>query len=89
MSEENKETTFENKCSILAELWMDYRDQEDLKDFVDYNDLGLPLAFLLTEAIVPVSPKGKAMLNETFDLLLAVLEVEDAGFDTLEELMIG
>jgi len=89
MSEENKETTFESRCNILAELWMDYRDQEDLKDFIDYNDLGLPLAFLLAENIVPVTPKGKAMLNETFDLLLAVLEVEDAGFDTLEELMIG
>jgi hypothetical protein len=35
--------TFDNKISILAELWMNYRDDEELQDFIEYNDLGLPL----------------------------------------------
>ncbi len=38
-------TTFENKCAILADLWLNYKDNEELEDFVEYNDLGLPLAY--------------------------------------------
>lgn len=43
MSEENKGTSFENRCNILSELWIEYRHEEDFKDFVSYNDLGLQI----------------------------------------------
>lgn len=89
MSEENKETPFEVRCNILSELWIEYRDQEDFKDFIDYNDLGLPLAFLLDEGIVKNTDKSKLMVNETFDLFLATLGQEDQGFDSLDDLLVG
>lgn len=89
MSEDNETTTFENKCLILAELWIDYRDEPDFKDFVSYNDLGLPLGFLIGEGLVTPSNKAKEMLDETFDMLLVSLGVEDAGFTNLDELMLG
>jgi hypothetical protein len=89
MSDKEETTTFENKCNILADLWMDYRHESDFKDFIDYNDIGLPLAFLLSENIVTPNQKAKDMLEETFVLLLATLEVEDTGFDTLDDLMVG
>ncbi len=44
--------TFDNKVSILAELWMNYRDDEQLKDFIEYNDLGLPMAYFLMNELV-------------------------------------
>ena len=90
MSEEIEVTTFDNKCIILAELWIDYRDSSDLADYVDYNDMGLPLAFLLSEKLVKVeSPYATKMILESFDQLLTTLGVDDTGFYTLEELMIG
>lgn len=89
MSEENQETTFDNKCSILSELWVDYRDEPDLQDFISYNDLGLPLGFLVSESLVTPSQRAKDMIEETFVLLLASLEVEDAGFESFDELMLG
>ena len=89
MSEENKETPFEVRCTILSELWIEYRDQEDFKDFIDYNDLGLPLAFLLDEGIVKNTDKSMLMVNETFDLFLATLGQEDQGFDSLDDLLVG
>lgn len=89
MSEENKETPFEVRCNILSELWIEYRDQEDFKDFIDYNDLGLPLAFLLDEGIVKHTDKSMLMVNETFDLFLATLGQEDQGFDSLDDLLVG
>ena len=87
MSEENKETSFEVKCQILSELWVDYRQEEDFKDFIEYNDLGLPLGFLLSEGIVTAKDKALFMVNETFELFLATLGVEDEGFESLDDLL--
>ena len=89
MSEDSKETTFDNKCNILSELWVDYRDEPDLQDFISYNDLGLPLGFLVSESLVTPSQRAKDMIDETFVLLLASLEVDDIGFESFEELMLG
>ena len=81
-------TPFSNQIEILAELWIEYRDDEEFKDFIEYNDVGLPLAYGLANRLVE-SPteSGKAMLQETWDLLLAGLGVQDTGYLDLEELM--
>jgi hypothetical protein len=89
MSEDNKETPFDIKCDILSELWMDYRLDEQFKDFVDYNDLGLPLAFAVSEKIVSPNEAAIGMINETFVILLATLEIEDQGFESLDDLLVG
>lgn len=86
---ENQGTTFENKCAILSDLWMGYRVDKKFEDFVEYNDIGLPLAFLVDEELVKPAPQAKAMIDETFDLLIAALGVEDTGFDSLDEMMVG
>lgn len=80
-------TTFSDKCHILADLWLNYRDDEDFQDFVEYNDLGLPLAYALSNNIVEVSSMAEQFVIETFDLLLAGLEIEDTGFISLDEVM--
>lgn len=83
----SNETTYANKCSILADLWINYRDDEDFIDFVEYNDLGLPLAFAIAQGIVSDTPLSNAMITETWDLFLAGLEITDSGFDSLEEML--
>jgi hypothetical protein len=45
-------TPFETRCKILAELWIDYRKDEEFADFIAYCDLGLPLAYSVSEGIV-------------------------------------
>jgi hypothetical protein len=80
-------TDFSNKISILAELWMNYRDDDHLDDFMEYNDLGLPMAYLLMNEIVLPSDQSEMYINETFDLLLAALTVKDTGFESLDELL--
>jgi hypothetical protein len=86
---DNKETSFDNKCEILSDLWMDHRHQEDFEDFISYNDLGLPLSFLVHEELVTPSELAKNMINETFDLFLAALEVDDTGFDGLDDMLMS
>jgi hypothetical protein len=82
-------TTQENKQNILADLWMNYRDDENFDDFISYNDLGLPLAYILSANIVKSTEMADKFVNETFDLLLASLEVEDTGFDNLDDIFIA
>ena len=79
--------TFENKITFLAELWMNYRDDEDLQDFLDYNDLGLPLAYLLMNEIVLPTSQSEIYINETYDLLIASLTVEDREWQSLDGLL--
>ena len=81
------ETTIENKAGILSELWMNYRDDVEFADFIDYNDLGLPLAYAIANGIVDLSPKASDFIQETFDLLLASLGIEDTGFETIDDVM--
>ena len=76
-----------NKCRILAELWMDYRDEEEFQDFIQYNDLGLPLAYAMAEGIVEKTDLASNFINEAYDILLSALGVEDTGFDTLNDLL--
>lgn len=82
-------TTFSNKAIILADLWLNYRDDENFKDFVEYNDLGLPLSYLLANGVVESNPLADKFVDETFDLLLSGLGVDDTGFESLDELLDG
>lgn len=81
-------TSYENKCAILSEIWLSYRDDEEFEDFISYNDLGLPLAYLLDNNIVKNTPEAALFIEEAFSLLLAGLEIpEDTGFESLEDLL--
>jgi hypothetical protein len=88
--ESNQETPFETRCNILGDLWTNYKHEEDLEDFVDYNDIGLPLAFTVAEDMSKPTSKGIAFINETWNILLKTLDIEeDTGFESLDDLLIG
>jgi hypothetical protein len=80
-------TPFSKKCEILGELWLKYRSEEELEDFLEYNDLGLPIAYAIANDIVKSTDLAKSFIEETFDLLLTSLEIEDTGWDNLDELL--
>jgi hypothetical protein len=80
------ETTFDNKASILADLWLNYRQDAEFADFIEYNDIGLPLAYAIANDIVQTTPIATKFIEETFDLLVTALEIEDSDFETLDEM---
>lgn len=81
-------TPLSSRAEILADLWMNYRDDEEFLDFVEYNDLGLPLAYAFANSIVESTEHAEALIDETFGLLLAALGVdEDTGFESLDDLL--
>jgi hypothetical protein len=85
---ESQSTTIENKVTILSELWLNYRADEDFADYIEYNDLGLPLAYLVDNGVVKMENEMSTnLINETWDLLLAGLGIEDTGFETLDNML--
>jgi hypothetical protein len=66
---------------------MEYRDDTEFQDFIEYNDLGLPLAYAIAEGIVESTDIASNFINEAFDILLSALGVEDTGYKSLEDLL--
>lgn len=80
-------TPFSSQAEILADLWLNYKQDEDFTDFVEYNDLGLPLAYCISNDIVKSTDLAEKFIGETFDLLLVALGVDDTGFETLDDIL--
>ena len=78
---------FSNKTTILAELWMNYRDDEQLKDFIEYNDLGLPMAYFIMNELVLPTKQSQVYIDETYELLIKSLGAADVEYESLDELL--
>lgn len=73
---------FADKCGLLGELWINYKDDNEFGDFVQYNDLGLPLAYMVAEGLVKEpTPLGIQYIDETFTLFLAGLEIKETDVE--------
>jgi len=81
-------TDFSKQVEILGQLHIQYRDDNvELKDFMEFNDIGLPLAYLASEGLCDISDDGRKYVAETFDLLCAALELDlDREYNSLEEM---
>jgi hypothetical protein len=84
---QDTKTPYNKRCEIISDLWIKYGDEEVLSDFMSYNDLGLALAFAIHEDIVKTTTLAEAYVNETFDLLLEAMKLEDKGFEDLDQIL--
>jgi len=82
-----KPTPFETRALILGQLWLNYKSDDELSDFFEYNDLGLPLAFAFAEGIINSTPTLEQYINESWNLLLEGLGLEDTGFEDIVQLL--
>lgn len=80
-------TDFSNICRILADLYSNYKEDVGFREFIEFNDLGLPLAYMTSENLCDVTSDGEKYIAETWQLFLASLNIEDEGFESLDELL--
>ena len=80
-------TDIENQINILSSFYLNYKDDKSVREFMEFNDIGLPLAFLTAEGLCQPTELALIYLQETFTMLLATLGVEDTGFSSLENLL--
>ena len=70
-------TDFSTKCDILSEVHIESGWNKDLADFADYNDVGLPLAWLMsTYLIKELEESGVNHIEETWSGLCELLAVD-------------
>jgi hypothetical protein len=81
-------TAFGSKCNMLADIWINFKEREDItKDWSDLfaiNDLGFPLAHLVSNGLVSINKReeAKELIEETWgDMCLALNIDKDAMYD--------
>jgi hypothetical protein len=71
-----------DKANVLADYWLDYRNDPEWTDFMAYNDLGLPLAAGIADGFIyELTEAGESMVDETFVLLCKRLGIDEPGSD--------
>ena len=79
-------TNFSNICIILGTLFENYKGDPKFADFIDFNDIGLPLAYFQREGLAEVSQDGNKYILESWEIFVASLGLEDTGFSSLDEM---
>jgi hypothetical protein len=79
-------TSFSNKCEILADIWLNHREDPDLQDFIEDNDIGIPLGYILSEKLAEPVAESVKYIEQTFSLLLTKLELDDLGWNYFDEM---
>jgi hypothetical protein len=79
---------FNKKLQILSDLYLNYREDDEFKEFAESNDIGLPLAHLVTSGLAELRPEGFVYVSETYDLLVDAMGLpEDEEYESLEEMI--
>lgn len=81
-------TSFSTKCEILSEVHLEASWNEQLKDFSDVHDIGLPLAYLVTKELATTNDKGEAFIEATWESLCEMLGVDSkATYTSADEIL--
>jgi hypothetical protein len=80
-----------DKAGVLGQLWIDFREDEDFSEFMNYNDMGLPMSYMLASGLIKeLTPLGEQYINESFDMFINLIEVtENEITDVLPEIDLG
>lgn len=71
-----------DKVGVLGELWLEFKEDENFREFIKYNDIGLPLAYYVAEGLTQgLTPLGEQYIVETFDMLMQLLTLTEEEID--------
>ena len=74
-----------DKAGVLGQLWINFREDEQFSKFIEYNDIGLPMAYFVAEGLVNgLTPLGEQYINESFDMFIKAMEITDEELQSLE-----
>lgn len=77
------------KCKILGDLYKRFKGTSgDFEEFLNMNDIGLPLAFFAKEEMVTLSNDSLRYIDETWRALMDLISAEEESeFDSLESII--
>jgi hypothetical protein len=81
---------FADKSGMLAQLWLEFKEDKDFSAFIEYNDIGLPLAYCHANGLVSeVSNLGEQYIEETVEMFFKLLGITEEEVDALEDQSLG
>lgn len=80
-------TDFSSICKILGELYSNHKEDVVFQNFIEYNDLGLPLAYMVTEGLATPSKRGIKYITETWKMFLDNFGIQDTGYTSLNNVL--
>lgn len=81
---------FADKSGLLAQLWLEFKEDKDFSAFIEYNDIGLPLAYCHANGLVTeVSDLGEDYIKETLDMFFKLLEITEEEVDEMDDQSLG
>jgi hypothetical protein len=80
---------FSDICRILAEFYIREKEDQDFGEFFKYNDIGLPLAYLVASDLATPSEKGEEYITQTWEMFSGALKLEETEieFKTYTEIL--
>ena len=77
---------FADKAGTIGQLWIEFREDEDFASFMEYNDLGCPMAYMMAQGLIKdLTPLGEEMISETFSMFIKLINVTEEEIDSLTE----
>jgi hypothetical protein len=76
---------FSNKCEVLGDLWLFYREDikgnEAWEEFFAYNDIALPLAYMIKEDYATINEDSDATsyIEETWETFCDYVDIDPNG----------
>jgi len=82
-------TPFSNKCKVLGELWLYYREQasqhNEWQQFFEWADIALPLAYMSWQELVIIKPDAEQYVHDAWVTFCEMIEIDaDAEYKGIE-----
>lgn len=77
-------TTFANQCAILSELWTG--DFLPIYWFYEQYEVTIAMAHAIANGYVIPTPLAEDMVNDCFNAMLSMANINDVGFDSLSDI---
>jgi hypothetical protein len=58
-----------------------------MKDFFEYNDIGLPIAYAYHNDMITLNDQSEMYVEETYHLLVFSLGIDDKEYQSLDEML--
>lgn len=80
-------TTFIDKCFILSEVWLRYRNEPEFQDFFRFADLGMPFAYGVSQNLIVIREETVQFIETAWDWFMLGISIEDTGFENLDQII--
>lgn len=82
-------TPFSNKCAILAQVYIDYSEDEKFSQLCYTHDIGIPLAYAVSRNLAVANDDGMVFVDNAWEDFCEILGIDHYGeYDSFDSMMV-